>query len=200
MGTASTGHRRSPAGPSRQGFAATAAATAAAAAVAVVLAAALSGCGGSHHTKPAAAPSTSTSTSTSSIPSTSTSSTSPAGGQQAGSPQAVDAVRRAWSEFFSGSTPAAEKIAVLQDGARFSKIIDGQASSPLAKSASAVVSAVSVHGAQATVSYTVDFDGEPALTGQTGLAVLQAGTWKVGDASFCALLGLERQHPAACSG
>ena len=31
----------------------------------------------------------------------------------------------------------------------------------------------------------------PALTNQSGPAVYQDGTWKVGDASFCALLALE---------
>jgi hypothetical protein len=46
-------------------------------------------------------------------------------------------------------------------------------------------------------------NGKPALANQTGIAVLQGGTWKVGIASFCSLLALMNggkttSLPAAC--
>ena len=45
--------------------------------------------------------------------------------------------------------------------------------------------------AQARVAYSILLGTTPALTNQSGLAVYQNGTWKVGDASFCGLLALE---------
>jgi hypothetical protein len=44
---------------------------------------------------------------------------------------------------------------------------------------------------QAKVTYSILIGGSPALSNQTGTAVLQGGTWKVGLASFCGLLALE---------
>ena len=44
---------------------------------------------------------------------------------------------------------------------------------------------------QATVNYSILIGGSPALANQSGVAVYQGGTWKVGLASFCGLLTLE---------
>ncbi|HEY3952045.1 MAG TPA: hypothetical protein VGM53_01605 [Streptosporangiaceae bacterium] len=60
---------------------------------------------------------------------------------------------------------------------------------------------------QATVSYDIVVSGTPALSNKKGVAVKEAGTWKVGDQSFCGLLQLEKATglvkitalPAACS-
>ncbi|MGH3229476.1 MAG: hypothetical protein ACRDOA_12990 [Streptosporangiaceae bacterium] len=107
-----------------------------------------------------------------------------------------------WEAFFSGATPAAKKIALLQNGQKYAAIIQAQAASGLAKSASAKVTAVHVISAtQATVTYDIYLGGQPALSDQAGTAVYQDGTWKVGDASFCQLLALENggKAPAACS-
>jgi hypothetical protein len=53
---------------------------------------------------------------------------------------------------------------------------------------------------QGHVTYDILLAGKPALTHQTGQAVHQDGTWKVGDASFCALLALENRGkaPSVC--
>jgi hypothetical protein len=53
------------------------------------------------------------------------------------------------------------------------------------------------------VNYNILLDGQPALKNQSGSAVFQDGTWKVGVASFCGLLSLENSGntsklPAAC--
>jgi hypothetical protein len=64
-----------------------------------------------------------------------------------------------------------------------------------------------VTASQATVIYSIDVAGTPALTNQKGVAVDQGGTWKVGTASFCGLLQLEKTSglvklpsiPSACS-
>ena len=78
-------------------------------------------------------------------------------------------------------------------------MIAGLAASPLAKSAKATVSNVEVTSPdKATVTYSVSIGGQPALTNQTGTAVLVDGQWKVGDASFCQLLSLQGAAPALC--
>ncbi|MCU1492685.1 MAG: hypothetical protein JWO62_449 [Acidimicrobiaceae bacterium] len=108
-------------------------------------------------------------------------------------------IKADWIAFFAGSTPARRKIALLQNGASFARIIDGQASSPLAKSVAATVSKVTLTSpTRATVRYSLTLGGQPALTNQSGVSVLQGGTWKVGAKSFCALLALEQVKAAAC--
>ena len=107
-----------------------------------------------------------------------------------------------WEAFFRGTTPAARKIALLQNWQEFAAIIQAQAASALAQSASATVTAMHVISAtQATVTYDIYLGGKPALSNQTGTAVSQDGTWKVGDVSFCQLLALENggKAPAVCS-
>ena len=108
-----------------------------------------------------------------------------------------------WEAFFNGQTGAAKKISLLQNGDKFSAIIKAQAGSGLASSAGAKVTAVVVNSAtSATVSYDITLGGATALPNQTGTAVYENGTWKVGDVSFCQLLKLENNGtaPAACNG
>jgi hypothetical protein len=93
---------------------------------------------------------------------------------------------------------------LLQDGSQFATIIKQQAGSSLAQGASAKVTNVTVNSpTQATVKYNVLLGGNPALTNQSGTAVLENGTWKVGVTSFCSLLILENGGkatglPAVC--
>jgi hypothetical protein len=108
-----------------------------------------------------------------------------------------------WEAFFNGSTGAAKKISLLQNGDKFSAIIKAQAGSGLASSAGAKVTAVVVNSAtSATVSYNITLGGATALANQTGTAVYEDGIWKVGDISFCQLLKLENNGtaPSVCSG
>jgi hypothetical protein len=52
---------------------------------------------------------------------------------------------------------------------------------------------------KATVIYSLTMGGTPVLSDLKGEAVLQNGTWKVGDQSFCALLSLEQAKAPGCS-
>jgi hypothetical protein len=109
-------------------------------------------------------------------------------------------IKTDWVTFFSGTTPAKHKIALLQNGQSFAAVIDAQASNPMSESSGAKVLSVSVTSkTQAKVRYTITLGGQPALANQAGVAVLQGGTWKVGDQSFCALLALEQTKTPACS-
>jgi hypothetical protein len=133
----------------------------------------------------------------------STSSTASAGGGSA-----TAAITANWVAFFSASTPVTRRVALLQNGQLFQSLIAAQSKSSLASSASAKVTKVSnVTSTQAAVTYSIIVAGTPALSGQKGVAVYQGGTWKVGDASFCGLLTLEKSSglvkisalPAACT-
>ena len=88
---------------------------------------------------------------------------------------------------------------MLQNGPRFKKVIASFASNPLAKKVTVDVSKVHLQGGnKAKVVYTVKFGGT-SLPTQTGSAVLQNGTWKVGFASLCKLVALGGSTPSACT-
>jgi hypothetical protein len=148
--------------------------------------------------------SSSTSTPSSSAPASSAAASSaPASSAPATSSASATAqITANWEAFFSGKTPAAKKIQLLQNGQTFASIIDAQAGSSLATSAAAKVMSVTMTSStQAKVVYDITLSGATALSNQTGTAVYQGGTWKVGDASFCALLSLENggKPPSVCS-
>jgi hypothetical protein len=140
------------------------------------------------------------SSSTSSTPATSApSSASPSAAGSGGS--AVAEITSNWTAFFDPKTPVAKRVSLLQNGQMFASIIQAQAGSSLASSASAKVTKVTVTSpTQAKVTYSILVAGTPALPNVSGVAVLQGGTWKVGDASFCSLLTLENsgKAPAVC--
>jgi hypothetical protein len=103
------------------------------------------------------------------------------------------AITSDWQTFFAGTTTAARKIALLQNGQQFAKTIQAQASSPLAKATQAKVTAVKVVSATtADVTYSILQGGQVALPNQQGQAVLEGGVWKVSAPSFQALLKLEQ--------
>ncbi len=110
------------------------------------------------------------------------------------------AITADWQRFFAGTTPAAAKIALLQDGSSFAATIKAQASSSLAKSTSAKVNAVSITSpTTAAVSYSIVMGTQTALPNQSGQAVLIGGIWKVSAANFEALLKLEQGASSSSS-
>ncbi len=160
--------------------------------LACALAAGIAACGSS-------GPSTGASSSpSSSAPAPSSAAATPS----ASGPEATIAAN--WVTFFDAKTPVAKRLALLQDGQALASVIRSQAGGGLAAQATAKVTKVTmVSPTKAKVSYTILISGSPALSGQTGVAVLQNGTWKVGLASFCGLLTLENGGktsglPAVC--
>jgi len=149
------------------------------------------------------APAPSSSAASPSAPASSPAAPSSSAPAAAGGGNAKAQITTNWEAFFNGQTGAAKKISLLQNGDKFSAIIKAQAGSGLASSAGAKVTAVVVNSAtSATVSYDITLSGATALPNQTGTAVYEDGTWKVGDVSFCQLLKLENNGtaPAACNG
>lgn len=118
-----------------------------------------------------------------------------------GSSSTVAAITTNWEAFFNASTPTAKRISLLQNGQKFAAAIAAM-SGGLAATASAKVNSVTVTSpTQATVKYDILISGTTALPNQTGVAVLTNGTWQVGDASFCSLLGMANngKAPSVCS-
>jgi hypothetical protein len=107
-------------------------------------------------------------------------------------------IKSAYQKFFSGRTSIPDRVAVLQDGAKFQALVTSFANNPLAKNVSVTVSSVTLQGQDnAKVVYTVKLGGA-GLPKQTGTAVLQNGTWKVGSASLCKLIALQGSTPSVC--
>ncbi len=164
-----------------------------------VLTVTLAACGGSspssagssappHTSAPATSPAASATTSSS-------------GGNNAA---AAAAITTNWEAFFNAKTPDSKRVMLLQDGPEFATVIKSQSGSGLAALATAKVTNVTVNSpTQATVDYEILVSGTPELKNQTGTAVYEDGTWKVGVTSFCGLLTIENAGktsglPAAC--
>ena len=108
------------------------------------------------------------------------------------------AITSDWQTFFDGATPATRKITLLQNGQQFATVLTAQAASPLAKASTAQVTAVKVTSpTTATVTYSIVENGQVALPGQKGQAVLEGGVWKVSAPSFQALLKLEQAQTSS---
>src|SRR5215469_290992 len=158
----------------------------------------IAACGSSGSTSgstPSSNPSSTSATSATSSAPTSPSTTS--------SGSAVAQITANWIAFFNPKTPMAKRVSLIQNGQAFASAIQSSASFPGASSASAKVTKVTLTSAtHASVIYSILLLGTPVpgLTNTKGVAVLQNGTWKVGDASFCVLLTLENggKPPAVC--
>jgi hypothetical protein len=129
-------------------------------------------------------------------------SSAPASSSSSGNSAAVAEITTNWEKFFNASTPLSQRVALLENGSSFSSAIDSFSKLPLANGIGAKVTGVTVTSAtMATVTYSIVSGSTTLLGGQSGTAVYQDGTWKVGDASLCNLFKLipGGSVPAACS-
>ncbi len=123
-----------------------------------------------------------------------------------GSSSAVAEITQNWTTFFNSSTPNSKRVQLLENGSQFSSAISAFAASPLAAAVTSKVDSVSLSSAtKAKVKYDLSAMGATVASGASGTAVLQDGTWKVGDDVFCGLLteaksaGITIPVPSACS-
>lgn len=148
--------------------------------------------------------SSSSSTATSAPAATATTSAATATSAAAGG-SATAQITANWEAFFNPATPNSKRVQLLENGAEFASAINAFSASPLAQSVSSKVDSVSVTSStKANVKYDLSAAGTSVASGQTGTAVLQDGTWKVGDEVFCGLLKqgaslLNIKIPAACN-
>ena len=169
----------------------------------LALAAAITACSSSSSSSSSTTPTAAATSAATSAASSPVASSTPAGSSSGtGSAATIATIKKNWETFFNGKTPAATKESLVQDGQKFASVIKSQAGSALAQTASASVQSVTVTSpTQAKVKYSILVSGTPVLQGQTGTAVYENGTWKVGLGSFCALLTLQNngKAPAGCS-
>jgi hypothetical protein len=149
-----------------------------------------------------AACSSSSSSSSSSVPPSSApaSSTAASSASASGSSAAAAEITANWEKFFNASTPTSERVDLLQNGSQFAGAIGSL--SHLVSGLGATVTSVTVTSpTSATVKYNLTASGSTLLSGETGKAVYENGTWKVGDASLCGLIKLvpAGSTPAACN-
>ena len=146
--------------------------------------------------------SSSSSASSSSAPASSAPASSAPASSASGSSAAVAEITANWEKFFNFGTPTSERVALLQNGSAFSSAISALSKIPLASGIGAKVTSVTVNSpTSATVNYNLVSGSSTLLSGQTGTAVYEDGTWKVGDASLCGLFKLVPGGtvPAACN-
>ena len=104
---------------------------------------------------------------------------------------AATAVATDYQKFFDPATPAASKLALLQNGTAFEPVLEGFASNKLASAATVTVTAVDFTGATAAdVTYNLCESGAAVLPGSAGKSVLVGGTWQIADATLCGLVKL----------
>jgi hypothetical protein len=131
------------------------------------------------------------------------SSTAPSSPSTGSTANAAAQIKANWEKFFSSSTPVAEKVKLLQNGAALESAIKAFSNLPLASGIGAKVTNVTVDSAtKATVTYNITSSGGSALlSNQKGTSVYQDGIWKVGTGSLCGLLKLVPggSVPAACN-
>ncbi|MGD0219382.1 MAG: hypothetical protein ABSC73_02810 [Acidimicrobiales bacterium] len=121
-------------------------------------------------------------------------------GVSARSSTATAAIKANWTTFFKGTTPAAKKETLLQNGKAFAAFLAAQAKTAQARSTTVKVTKVKLTSKTgARVTYTIYLGGTPVEPNAVGTALLQDKVWKVSDASFCALVSLEGAAPKACS-
>jgi hypothetical protein len=110
-------------------------------------------------------------------------------------------------KFFNAKTPIPQRLALLQDGSKFTSAIGAFNASPMAASITGEVATLKYSSAtEAKVTYNLLAGGNPVARAIPGTAVLQNGVWKLGDDVFCGLLSLAKNSgglkvtiPAACN-
>lgn len=131
-----------------------------------------------------------------SSPSTATKSAAPQATDAASKAAATTAIKANWATFFNSATPQATAVGLLENGSTLGPAIKIAAKVAKAEktSESAVVSkVVFTDPTHANIVYSLLGNGKPLLKDSTGKAVLQAGTWKVAQTTFCTLAVLGAQ-------
>lgn len=111
----------------------------------------------------------------------------------------TDQIKAAYTGFFTEKGTLADHVALLENGQKFSSVLETFLSHPFVSGVSATVSSVKLEGPKrAKVVYTVKTAIGP-LPDQPGYAVLQGGKWKVADETLCGLIKFTGSTPAVCN-
>ncbi|MFZ2177550.1 MAG: hypothetical protein WAW17_26700 [Rhodococcus sp. (in: high G+C Gram-positive bacteria)] len=98
----------------------------------------------------------------------------------------------AFVTFFNGTTPPADRAALVENGDVFLPTLEGMTANPQAMATTATVEGVTLTDpANAAVKWTLLMGGNPVLPDQSGEALEQAGKWKVSANTFCSLMAIQ---------
>jgi hypothetical protein len=104
---------------------------------------------------------------------------------------AANAVKAAWTSFFSKTTPLAQREALVENGSAMAGAMQAFAASPLTSEVTASVSGVTFPSpTKADVTYSISLNGQVVENAMAGNAVYQGGKWLVADTTLCGLLQL----------
>lgn len=104
---------------------------------------------------------------------------------------AANAVKAAWTSFFSKTTPLAQREALVENGSAMAGAMQAFAASPLTSEVTASVSSVTFPSpTKADVTYSISLNGQVVENAMAGNAVYQGGKWLVADTTLCGLLQL----------
>lgn len=100
-------------------------------------------------------------------------------------------VKQTWTQFFSKTTPIAQKEALLQNGQAMAGAMQAFSSNAMVSEVTANVSDVTFPSAdKADVTYSILLNGQVVENSMAGNAVYQDGKWLVADTTLCGLLQL----------
>jgi ABC-type glycerol-3-phosphate transport system substrate-binding protein len=106
------------------------------------------------------------------------------------------AVTKTWTLFFSSSTPVAQRVALVEDGAAFQPWL---ASQPASAGWSATVKQVTFPSAgHANVAFALSLGGGKSLPSIAGAAELVGGDWRVSKSTICVVLAAAGEPNSAC--
>lgn len=158
----------------------------AAAGFVAIVAASVTGCSSDSDSDSADKTTTSAASSTTKA---SASSTSAASG--ADDAAATKEITDVYVAFFNGTTPPAERAALVENGDSFLPALEALTANPQSTATTATVEDVKVSGTDADVKWTLLMNGAPVLPDQAGTAIEEAGQWKVTAVTFCTLLAIQ---------
>ncbi|MGH7234277.1 MAG: hypothetical protein ACREF7_02425 [Candidatus Saccharimonadales bacterium] len=105
-----------------------------------------------------------------------------------------------FKKFFTISTSMSERQSLLQNGAQFAQSMNAEFAQLNNESPSVSINQSSLtNSTTVKVTYTIDLNGQPVLSNQSGEVLKINGVWKVSDATLCTLLSLGGSAPAACN-
>ncbi len=108
------------------------------------------------------------------------------------------AVTKTWTLVFSSSTPVAQRVALVEDGAAFQPWL---ASQPASAGWSATVKQVTFPDAgHANVAFALSIGGGKSLPSVAGAAELVGGEWRVSKSTICVVLSAAGVPNSACQG
>jgi hypothetical protein len=119
--------------------------------------------------------------------------TAATGGYVPGADPEADAAALAWTTAFDSLVPFDVKAPLIEDAEALRATIDGYAATGTQMgNITLVPTDVVVTGPVATITYDINFAGQPAYGGQTGVVTLTDGAWIVSRDQFCAFMALAR--------